>query len=100
MRTSPGRRAGRAGTGWRTRAGAYLAILTVGISIFGMLLFVTYYLQQNLRFSAIEAGLAFLPMTVGSVLMVAGMGRSSGSCRGPWESLTGFLVFRGYPLSS
>ena len=47
----------------RTRAGAYLAILTVGISIFGMLLFVTYYLQQNLRFSAIEAGLAFLPMT-------------------------------------
>ena len=47
----------------RTRAGAYLAIFTVGISIFGMLLFVTYYLQQNLRFSAIEAGLAFLPMT-------------------------------------
>ena len=45
------------------RAGAYLAILTVGIAIFGMLLFVTYYLQQNLRFSAIEAGLAFLPMT-------------------------------------
>jgi hypothetical protein len=28
-----------------------------------MLLFVTYYLQQNLRFSAIAAGLAFLPMT-------------------------------------
>jgi MFS family permease len=47
----------------RTRAGAYLAIFTVGISIFGMLLFVTYYLQQNLRFSAIAAGLAFLPMT-------------------------------------
>jgi predicted MFS family arabinose efflux permease len=47
----------------RTRASAYLAIFTVGISIFGMLLFVTYYLQQNLRFSAIEAGLAFLPMT-------------------------------------
>ena len=47
----------------RTRAGAYLAILTVGISIFGMLLFVTYYLQQNLGFSAIEAGVAFLPMT-------------------------------------
>ena len=47
----------------RTRAGAYLAIFTVGISIFGMLLFVTYYLQQNLRFSAVDAGLAFLPMT-------------------------------------
>jgi EmrB/QacA subfamily drug resistance transporter len=47
----------------RTRAGAYLAILTVGISVFGMFLFVTYYLQQNLRFSAVAAGLAFLPMT-------------------------------------
>lgn len=47
----------------RARVGAYLAIFTVGISIFGMLLFVTYYLQQSLRFSAIEAGLAFLPMT-------------------------------------
>jgi EmrB/QacA subfamily drug resistance transporter len=47
----------------RTRAAAYLAILTVGISIFGMLLFVTYYLQQTLRFSAIDAGLSFLPMT-------------------------------------
>jgi EmrB/QacA subfamily drug resistance transporter len=47
----------------RVRAGAYLAIFTLGIAIFGMLFFVTYYLQQNLHFSAAEAGLAFLPMT-------------------------------------
>jgi EmrB/QacA subfamily drug resistance transporter len=53
----------------RNRGGAYLAIFTVGVSVFGMFLFVTYYLQQNLRFSAVEAGLAFLPMTV--VLAVA-----------------------------
>jgi EmrB/QacA subfamily drug resistance transporter len=47
----------------RNRSGAYLAIFTVGISIFGLFLFTTYFLQQNLRFSAVQAGLAFLPMT-------------------------------------
>jgi hypothetical protein len=39
----------------RNRAGAYLAIFTVGIAIFGMFLFVTYFLQQNLHFSAVQA---------------------------------------------
>ena len=48
----------------RNRSGAYLAIFVVGVSIFGMFLFVTYYLQQGLAFTAVQAGLAFLPMTV------------------------------------
>jgi MFS family permease len=34
-----------------------------GIAIFGVFLFLTYYLQQNLGFSPIQTGLAFLPMT-------------------------------------
>jgi EmrB/QacA subfamily drug resistance transporter len=53
----------------RNRSAAYLSIFIVGVSIFGLFLFVTYYLQQNLGFSAVDAGLAFLPMTV--VLAIA-----------------------------
>jgi EmrB/QacA subfamily drug resistance transporter len=47
----------------RDRGGSYLAIGLSGIAIFGVFLFLTYYLQQNLEFSPIESGLAFLPMT-------------------------------------
>jgi EmrB/QacA subfamily drug resistance transporter len=47
----------------RTRGGSYLAIALSGAGIFGVFLFLTYYLQQNLGFSPIKTGLAFLPMT-------------------------------------
>jgi EmrB/QacA subfamily drug resistance transporter len=50
----------------RNRGGAYLAV-TLGIAgMFGAFLFLTYYLQDVLRYSPIEAGLAFLPITVAS----------------------------------
>jgi EmrB/QacA subfamily drug resistance transporter len=48
----------------RDRGGAYLAMGLSAISMFGVFLFLTYYLQQNLGFSPIQSGLAFLPMTV------------------------------------
>jgi EmrB/QacA subfamily drug resistance transporter len=47
----------------RDRGGSYLAMGLSGIAIFGVFLFLTYYLQQNLAFSPIQTGLAFLPMT-------------------------------------
>jgi EmrB/QacA subfamily drug resistance transporter len=47
----------------RDRGGSYLAVGLSGIAIFGVFLFLTYYLQQNLAFSPIQSGLAFLPMT-------------------------------------
>jgi predicted MFS family arabinose efflux permease len=41
--------------------------VTLGIAgMFGAFLFLTYYLQDVLRYSPIEAGLAFLPITVAS----------------------------------
>jgi predicted MFS family arabinose efflux permease len=50
----------------RNRGGAYLAV-TLGIAgMFGAFLFLTYYLQEVLHYSPIEAGLAFLPITVAS----------------------------------
>ena len=47
----------------RARGGAYLAITLAGSGVFGVFLFLTYYMQQNLGFSPITTGLAFLPMT-------------------------------------
>lgn len=47
----------------RYRGGALVAILMTGAGMFGVFLFLTYYLQQNLQFTAVQSGLAFLPMT-------------------------------------
>ena len=48
----------------RQRSGAYLArVLLVG-GMFGMFFFVTQYLQGVLGFTALQAGMAFLPMSV------------------------------------
>ncbi len=46
----------------RTRGGAYVAVGVGGIAIFGVFLFLTYYLQQVKGYSPVMAGLAFLPM--------------------------------------
>lgn len=46
----------------RNRGGAYLAIAIVGIGMFGVFLFLTYYLQATKGYSPIETGLGFLPM--------------------------------------
>ncbi|HEV7585314.1 MAG TPA: MFS transporter [Solirubrobacteraceae bacterium] len=46
----------------RNRGGALLAILTMTIGMFGVFLFLTYYLQQTLLYSPVKTGLAFLPM--------------------------------------
>jgi len=53
----------------RNRGGAYLAIFAVGAGMFGVFLFLTYYLQQTLGFSAVQSGLAFLPMTATIMIM-------------------------------
>ena len=47
----------------RGRGGAYAAIALAGSGVFGVFLFLTYYMQQSLRFSPLTTGLAFLPMT-------------------------------------
>ena len=39
-------------------------VLLVGAATFGMWFFLSLYLQQVLGYSAIKAGLAFLPMTL------------------------------------
>ncbi|CAB4346079.1 unannotated protein [freshwater metagenome] len=46
----------------RNRGGSFLTILIAGLGIFGVFLFLTYFMQQNLGFSPIQTGFAFLPM--------------------------------------
>jgi EmrB/QacA subfamily drug resistance transporter len=54
----------------RNRGGAYLAILTVGASMFGLFLFLTYYEQTIKGYSPVVTGLAFLP-AIGMVMLFA-----------------------------
>jgi EmrB/QacA subfamily drug resistance transporter len=45
----------------RTRGGAYLAFMLTTLALFGTFLFLTYYFQNVLHYSALKAGFAFLP---------------------------------------
>ena len=47
----------------RARSGSFLAIGIASAGIFGVLLFLTFYLQDTKGMSALETGLAFLPMS-------------------------------------
>src|SRR4051812_30104652 len=47
----------------RDRGASFLAIATASASLFGLFLFLTYYLQLTKGFGAFETGLAFLPMS-------------------------------------
>jgi EmrB/QacA subfamily drug resistance transporter len=49
----------------RIRAQCYLALAFGFCAMFAVFLFLTYFLQQNLGFSPIKAGLAYLPMLAG-----------------------------------
>ncbi|MGW7257243.1 MFS transporter [Streptomyces sp. NPDC054834] len=57
----------------RNRAASFLAVLISGAGMFGVFLFLTYYLQLNLGFSPTKTGVAFLPM-VGALMVTAQLG--------------------------
>jgi EmrB/QacA subfamily drug resistance transporter len=57
----------------RNRGAAYLSILIAGASMFGVFLFLTYYLQTTLKFTPISTGLSFLPM-IGMLVLFAQLG--------------------------
>jgi EmrB/QacA subfamily drug resistance transporter len=52
----------------RARGGSYVAVGLSGIAIFGIFLFLTYYLQEVKGYSPVTSGLAFLPM-IGCILL-------------------------------
>jgi EmrB/QacA subfamily drug resistance transporter len=51
----------------RNRGGAFLSALLIGVGMFGVFLFLTFYLQITLGYSALMTGVAFLPFTIGII---------------------------------
>ncbi len=71
----------------RTRGGAYLTAIAVGGALGGAFLFLVYYLQSVLGYSAIESGLASLPIAVG-VIVTAAVGGRLIAAAGPRLAMT------------
>jgi EmrB/QacA subfamily drug resistance transporter len=52
----------------RNRGGSYLASLLLFAGLFAMFLFLSYYFQANLGYSALRSGIAVLPFAGGSIV--------------------------------
>jgi EmrB/QacA subfamily drug resistance transporter len=51
----------------RNRGGSFVAIFIAVFGMFGVFVFLTYYLQQTLGYSPLKSGLAYLPM-IGAIV--------------------------------
>jgi EmrB/QacA subfamily drug resistance transporter len=77
----------------RTRGGSYAAVAVVGAGMFGVFLFLTFYLQTTLSYSPVRTGLAFLPM-VGALMVTAAVSTAKLFPRvGPRPLVTAGMVF-------
>jgi EmrB/QacA subfamily drug resistance transporter len=61
----------------RTYTGANLVMFLVALAMFGVFFFVSLYMQNILGYSAVQAGAAFLPMTLLIVLVAPIAGKAS-----------------------
>jgi len=75
----------------RTLRGANLAGVLTGMSLFSMFLFISYYLQFVLGYSAIRTGIAYLPLAV-SIIITAGVASQLVTRIGFKPTLIGGLV--------
>ncbi len=75
----------------RNRGGSFLAALLVGIALFGTFLFLTYYLQGTLHYSALKSGFAFLPFS-GGIIFSATLASQLLPRFGPRPVMTGGLT--------
>jgi EmrB/QacA subfamily drug resistance transporter len=56
----------------RTRGGAFLTVAIVGIGLFAVFLFLTYYVSLTLGYSPIKTGFAFVPMILALIVAASG----------------------------
>jgi EmrB/QacA subfamily drug resistance transporter len=75
----------------RNRGGSYLASLLVGAGLFAMFLFLTYYFQATLGYSALRSGFAFLPFS-GGIIVSAGLASQLLPRFGPRRLMIGGLA--------
>jgi EmrB/QacA subfamily drug resistance transporter len=75
-----------------TYAGANVAMLLVALAMFGVFFFVSLYMQNVLGYSAVQAGAAFLPMTILIILVAPIAGRLSDRHGSRWLMGGGMLL--------
>jgi EmrB/QacA subfamily drug resistance transporter len=75
----------------RNRGGSYLAATLLVVGIFAMFIFISYYMQTILGYSAAKAGVAFLPFALG-VIVAAGAATTLLPKLGPRITMTSGLA--------
>jgi EmrB/QacA subfamily drug resistance transporter len=75
-----------------TYAGANVAMLLVALAMFGIFFFVSLYMQNILGYSAVQAGAAFLPMTVLIILVAPFAGKASDKYGSRWLMTIGMVL--------
>ena len=68
----------------RTFSGANVAMLFVGLAMFGTFFYVSLYMQNILGYTPVQAGASFLPMTVLIILIAPQAGRLSDRFGSRW----------------
>ena len=68
----------------RTFSGANVAMLFVGLAMFGTFFYVSLYMQNVLGFSPVQTGASFLPMTILIILIAPLAGRLSDRFGSRW----------------
>lgn len=76
----------------RTRTGAYLVRLTYLGAVIGFFFFTTQYLQGVWGFTALEAGLAFLPMTLVNFAVALAIPRLVAKAGNTWPLVVGIAL--------
>ena len=67
----------------RNRGGAYLASFFVGIGLFAMFLFLTYFFQAVLGYTPLQSGLLFLPFSAGVIISAGLASPAAAALRSP-----------------
>ena len=72
--------------------GAQFAAIGISASIFAMFLYITLYFQDVLGYSALQAGVRFLPVTIVAFVVAAISGRLTSKIPGKWMIGIGLLL--------
>ena len=75
-----------------TYTGANLVVLLVALAMFGVFFFVSLYMQNVLGYSAVQAGAAFLPMTILIILLAPVAGKASDRIGSRWLMTGGMTL--------
>ena len=75
-----------------TYAGANLVVLLVALAMFGVFFYVSLYMQNVLGYSAVQAGAAFLPMTILIILLAPVAGKTSDRIGSRWLMTAGMAL--------